>query len=256
MEIHFFKYQGTGNDFIMLDSRKEQYHFTREQTEFLCDRRFGIGADGIILIKNHPSLDFEVVYINPDSSQSFCGNGTRCAVMFADKLGLVKNRQTTFQAYDGIHQAEIIENNHVRLNMNNVQSVRHLEDGIFIDTGSPHLVRFVADVESTDVFNVGRRLRYECPVENGTNVNFVQVVGEDEINVRTYERGVENETLSCGTGVTACAIAAKQKNMPNKIKINTRGGQLIVSYEDSGNEYNKIFLTGPAKEVFSGNIAI
>ena len=170
MLLNFSKYQATGNDFVVIDGDSESYPTDVVSLTRICDRRFGIGADGVIVVKKDNTVDFEVLYYNPDGTQSFCGNGTRSAVHFAKKIGLFTGNSTNFKAYDGIHKAEVIGADIIRLQMQDVQNVRFLEDGIFVDTGSPHLVRFVPDLDNVDVMGIGRKLRYDAPIENGTNV--------------------------------------------------------------------------------------
>jgi diaminopimelate epimerase len=255
--IPFFKYQATGNDFILVDNRDEIVQPTVELAKKLCDRKFGIGSDGLILIQKHDKSDFEMVFFNPDGSQSLCGNGSRCAVNFAQKLGLIEN-ETTFLAFDGLHEAQIFPNKEVRLKMNNVQNVSHLADGTFVDTGSPHLIVFTPTVKDCDVVQTGREIRYNDTFKaKGINVNFVEVKDNNSIFVRTYERGVENETLSCGTGVTASALASSEKGLVSPIHVSTKGGNLSVEFEkNNAAEFIEIYLLGPAKEVFSGTIDI
>ena len=253
MQIQFSKYQATGNDFIVIDGDSNKYPTQVDELMILCHRRFGIGADGVIIVKKHPEYDFEVIYYNPDGSRSFCGNGTRSAIIFANQLGLVSAGKTRFLAFDGVHTAEIIGENLVRLEMRDVHSVRFIEDGIFVDTGSPHLVRFVEDLDTEKVVETGRHLRYGAPIEGGTNVNFVQKTGDSQLTIRTYERGVEDETYSCGTGVTASALAASFENMSSPVQIKTKGGDLSIEYVKSEQDgFSSIFLTGPAKCVFEG----
>jgi diaminopimelate epimerase len=256
MNVKFFKYQATGNDFILVDDREDSFPDRLEVVEFMCDRKFGIGSDGLILIRNSDEFDFEMVFYNPDGSQSLCGNGSRCAVRFAEKLGLVSGK-CRFLAYDGPHEAELLSGQHVRLGMSDVQNVSQMNDGMFVDTGSPHLIRYVQEIDQVDVYGRGREIRYNNTFrEKGVNINFVQLE-EDGIKVRTYERGVENETLSCGTGVTAAAIATAIKGRPSPVKVSTRGGTLEVSFEKVENEvYSHVFLTGPAQEVYSGTIEL
>lgn len=253
--IHFHKYQATGNDFIMIDDRKRAFDRIGNIPE-LCDRRFGIGSDGLILIREHPEADFEMVYFNPDGSQSLCGNGSRCAVKFAEKLGLVHDK-CSFMAFDGLHEASLLEDERVRLGMSNVQNVMLMEDGMFVDTGSPHLIRFVSDVDSVDVTGQGKEIRYNHIFrENGVNVNFVEIGKDNRIHVRTYERGVENETFSCGTGVTAAALAANGRGLGSPVGVTTRGGELTVEFRPEGKRYKDIWLTGPAREVFEGKMRL
>ena len=256
--IKFSKYQGTGNDFVMIDNRKSIIDINDFQLiSRLCNRKFGIGSDGLILIQDHPKYDFEMVYINPDGSQSLCGNGSRCAVMFANELGLIKN-ETTFLTIEGPLRAIIKEKN-VHLKMPDVNGIKITQkDDLFINTGSPHYVRFVKDVHSIDVNHTGRNIRNSKEFEpEGTNVNFVEFENDNNIFVRTFERGVENETLSCGTGVTASALATGQEMKSGKINIKTRGGGLTVEFEqvDKG-KFQDIYLIGPAEKVFDGQIEI
>ncbi len=255
MNIHFHKYQGTGNDFVMIDNRSLGLSLEKEQITKLCDRRFGIGADGLILIQNHPDLDFEMIYFNSDGSQSMCGNGSRCAVMFARQLGMIGDH-ASFQSTDGAHKATI-SGNIVALDMHNTTGISHRLSGLFLDTGSPHHLEFVDDVESKNVFDEGRNIRmHEEYSPNGTNVNFVEVVDNHSIKVRTYERGVENETLSCGTGVTAASIAATKKNIQSPVNVSTLGGQLTVSFKQSDSGFTDVKLIGPAMCVFEGDVNI
>jgi diaminopimelate epimerase len=256
--ITFHKYQATGNDFIMIDNREKV--FPKENLtliEQLCDRKFGIGSDGLILIEQHNKVDFNMVFYNPDGSQSLCGNGSRCAVNFAKEIGVIDASETTFMAYDGVHSATI-KGNLVELSMNNVQNVSQLEDGIFVDTGSPHFVRFVEHVHKVEIIPEGSKIRYSDAYQPaGTNVNFVQQLGDQQIFVRTYERGVENETLSCGTGVTGAALAASTLGLKAPISVTTKGGELTVNYKqmDDGS-FEGITLCGPAQMVYAGSIKI
>ncbi len=253
--IQFDKYQATGNDFILIDNRQKTFPSNMDLIPRLCDRRFGIGSDGLILIQDHPECDFEMVFYNPDGSQSLCGNGSRCAVKFARELGMIRN-SCRFMAFDGIHEASINDDGIVKLKMQNVQNVRSLEDGMLVDTGSPHLIRYVQDIQAVDVNGRGRDIRYnETFKKDGVNVNFVEILGDRSIFVRTYERGVENETLSCGTGVTAAAIACGLKSMDSPVEINTRGGRLEVAFNEMPDQtFTEVFLIGPAKHVFSGKV--
>lgn len=259
MKLDFFKYQGTGNDFILVDNRQQE--FPKNDTNLvaqLCDRRFGIGADGLILLELSKLHDFKMVYYNSDGKQSsMCGNGGRCIVAFAKKLELIKS-ETIFEAIDGIHEASISADE-VSLKMIDVSEIEKFEDHIFVNTGSPHHVTFVKEVKNINVNITGRKIRYGSPYfQEGVNVNFVEQQGENIFKVRTYERGVENETLSCGTGVTAVALAAHLANKTkNKIvQLSTEGGQLQVSFELDNNLYKNVFLKGKATFVFNGIIAI
>lgn len=250
MKIKFDKYQGTGNDFVMIDNRKNKYEFKTEQIKELTDRRFGIGADGVILIENHTDLDFEMRYFNADGTRSFCGNGARCAVRFSESLGLCKD-ETNFLAIDGEHQAKIYPNA-ISLQMREISGVENDGEAFVIDTGSPHYVSFVDDLSKENIVKRGKEIRYSKKYsEKGINVNLVQ---ENTLEMLTYERGVENETLSCGTGATAVAIAyAKKNNLEGLIAldIKVKGGDLQVGFNKT-DVFSNIFLKGPAQKVFSG----
>lgn len=257
MEINFYKYQGTGNDFVMVDDRGQRFdekNLTLVQK--LCNRKFGIGADGLILIRNHPEFDFEMIYFNADGSQSMCGNGARCAVAFASLLGIIR-KNTRFLAIDGPHEA-LISDGQVELLMGNVDKIERKAEDFFVNTGSPHHIRLVDKIKDYPVFDIGKEIRYDSIyAPGGTNVNFVQPLAEDEIFVRTYERGVENETLSCGTGVTAAALAFGSAKNQNLIKINTLGGKLSVKFQaNEKGGFENIWLIGPAEQVFSGKISL
>lgn len=259
MQLQFDKYQGTGNDFILIDNRDSTIKLSVAQIAFLCDRRFGIGADGLMLLENAEGYDFRMVYYNADGNEStMCGNGGRCIVAFAKKLGVIRNN-TSFVAIDGPHTASVNEDGTVSLQMQDVEEVLYADGYTQLNTGSPHYVVFVDDVNATDVFNTGRSIRNsERYQPKGINVNFVQRLADGGIHVRTYERGVEDETYSCGTGVTAAAIAASG-NATGHIRtdIKTPGGNLLVSFDkkDASHIVN-VILHGPATYVYSGEIAI
>lgn len=255
--MKFFKYQGTGNDFIIIDDRSKSFNLNKDQIHALCDRRFGIGADGLMLLQDADDYDFRMVYFNSDGTQgTMCGNGGRCLVRFANDLGIIQD-STEFIAVDGPHSAEVFLDK-ISLKMQDVDSIKDLENAYFANTGSPHYVGFCKDLKSYNVFENGSKIRYseEFKNQNGTNVNFVEEIGENELFVRTYERGVEDETYSCGTGVTASAlIAHHSKNLKSPISIKTIGGNLQVSFEiNQKNNYFNIFLIGPAVKVFEGFI--
>jgi len=254
MQIEFFKYQGTGNDFIMVDNRHEK--FSKNDTKLvarLCDRKFGIGADGLILLENDEMSDFKMLYFNADGNEgSMCGNGGRCIVAFAKFLELI-DTDTSFLAVDGLHHAKV-EGNIVSLQMGDVDEIREKPDYFFLNTGSPHHVQFVSNLEQFDVFSEGKKLRYGLYGQKGSNINFVEQKSEDLFAIRTYERGVENETLSCGTGVTAVALAMHhaEKLKGRKVKIEVLGGELGVIFDFENNSYNNIWLIGPAEQVYKG----
>ncbi|MVM38183.1 diaminopimelate epimerase [Spirosoma sp. HMF3257] len=259
MTFDFFKYQGTGNDFILIDDRNETFPATDQAlVERLCHRRFGIGADGLILLRNDPEYDFRMVYFNADGAEgSMCGNGGRCIVRFAHDLGLFAS-ETRFLAVDGEHSAVVTEET-ISLKMSEVAGIDGHGGLTFLNTGSPHIVQFVDDLESLDVVSEGRSIRYDSRFQpGGTNVNFAQIVDGNTLFVRTYERGVEDETYSCGTGVTAVALVANsQLNMPDPVFIKTLGGNLRVSFNAKAEErFDNIYLIGPAKRVFAGTITV
>ncbi|GAB4232005.1 MAG: diaminopimelate epimerase [Ekhidna sp.] len=256
MEIHFHKYQGTGNDFILVDNREGHFQPTPGIIKTLCDRRFGIGADGLILIENHIELDYKMVYFNSDGSQSLCGNGSRCGFAFARSLGMVSDT-ASFETTDGVHQIKL-ENDLIHFQLFDVQKIEKLsENDWFIHTGSPHFIRLVPDIEAVDVVTTGREIRNASQFsgQNGTNVNFAQLL-HDRVELRTYERGVENETLSCGTGATAVGILAVELGFQSPVRLQTRGGTLQVSLTREGNTYTNIWLAGPARKVFEGSVII
>lgn len=250
----FHKYQGTGNDFIMIDDREAVFPSDHVALiERLCHRRFGIGADGLILLRSHPTADFEMIYHNADGKVgSMCGNGGRATVQFAHDLGVISDK-TTFMAVDGLHDAYLKEG-WVHLKMSDVSAIDVKEDSFFMNTGSPHYVQWVSQIDSFNVFDEGKRIRYNDRfAPGGTNVNFMEKNG-DVLSVRTYERGVEDETYSCGTGVTACAISASFSGMRSPVQILTKGGRLAVSFEKKGDIYTDIYLMGPAVKVFEGTL--
>ena len=259
MTLKFYKYQGTGNDFIIMDNREELISLQTEQIAFLCDRRFGIGADGLMLLNNRTGYDFEMKYYNSDGREgTMCGNGGRCLVKFAYDMGIRKN-EYLFSAIDGEHEAEIDTEGIVSLKMKDVDEVVTDNNDFILNTGSPHYIHQVEDVTKTDVYKEGRDIRYNDEFrKDGINVNFVEVRDEDELYVRTYERGVEDETYSCGTGVTAAAIAFWHNERGyNNVVVKTKGGTLSVEYDRMNeNEYRNIWLNGPAVRVFEGLIEL
>lgn len=253
--MEFFKYQATGNDFVLIDNR--ELNFPKENNALIakmCDRRFGIGADGLMLLESDVEGDFNMIYYNSDGNLgSMCGNGGRSIVSFAKRLGII-DKSCSFRAADGIHHARLKENL-VSLEMLGVAEIQEHPDSYFLNTGSPHHVQLVEDLENFNVFYEGRRIRHERYGEIGANANFVRPVDFSTLAVRTYERGVEDETLSCGTGVTAAVLAMHYAGLltANEIRVHTRGGQLQVSFQsDQTMEYHDIWLTGPAEMVFWG----
>ncbi|MBL7740070.1 MAG: diaminopimelate epimerase [Chitinophagaceae bacterium] len=260
MIIHFHKYQGTGNDFIIVDNRKHEYSsLTSDQIRRLCDRRFGIGADGLMMLNEKAGYDFEMKYFNADGREgSMCGNGGRCIVKFAYHLG-IHRVDYKFWAADGEHEAEIDPDGTVSLKMKNVDKVIKKHGDFMLNTGSPHYVKLVNDVMNEDVYKKGRDIRYSKDFEEeGINVNFVEQAGDDEIFVRTYERGVEDETYSCGTGVTAAALVSyHNENGFNEVEVKTLGGTLSVEFERlEDDRYVNIWLTGPAEKVYEGKTEV
>lgn len=260
MQIEFYKYQGTGNDFVMIDNRSN--FFPKDDVkliERLCDRRFGIGADGLILLENDTETDFRMVYYNSDGNQSsMCGNGGRCLVAFANQLRVIDDK-TTFIATDGLHHASVNADSIVSLQMIDVNEIQKKDSYTFLNTGSPHHVQIVEDLEHYNVKENGAAIRYgELYGEKGSNINFVKKVDNDTFSLRTYERGVEDETLACGTGATAVAIAMNAIGETDKtsINLNVEGGKLVVSFDKDNDGYTNVFLTGPAKFVFKGTIDI
>lgn len=258
MMIKFYKYQGTGNDFVIIDNRS--LFFPKENVSViakLCDRRFGIGADGLILLENDNLSDFRMVYYNSDGNESsMCGNGGRCIVAFAKKLGLIKS-ETKFNATDGLHYATVDENDQVALQMIDVKEIKTNRNTIFLNTGSPHHVELVENLNNFDVYQEGKKIRYsDLYQDGGTNVNFVEQTDEQSFRLRTYERGVEDETLSCGTGATAVALGMHytKKTKKTSIKLFVEGGELEVSFEPNGTAYTNVFLKGSATFVFEGTI--
>ncbi len=259
MQISFQKYHGTGNDFILIDNRKKEIELSAEQIMFLCHRNFGVGADGLMLLELEPGVDFKMVYFNSDGNEStMCGNGGRCITAYAKKLGLIDDK-ARFIAIDGLHEATISDNV-VSLKMADVKQIDKGENYFYLNTGSPHYVKFVFDVKHFNVFEEGKKIRNsDAFVAEGTNVNFIEKIEED-IFVRTYERGVEDETLSCGTGVTASALVAAIKGVAtgkNNCRVRTLGGNLNVKFDKVlENTFYNIWLEGPAEFVFEGTFEL
>jgi diaminopimelate epimerase len=260
MNMTFYKYQGTGNDFVIIDNRDNAYDdLTPKQVRHLCDRKFGIGADGLMLLKHKDGYDFEMIYYNADGKPStMCGNGGRCLVKFAHQVGIHKYTYK-FSAIDGDHEAEIDNSNIIRLKMQDVVTVDERPTYTLLNTGSPHYIKFINDVQSANVVEAGRAIRNSPPfAAEGINVNFVESTGQDSIFVRTYERGVEDETLSCGTGATAAALMSAHNDRGfNRVEVRTPGGHLSVEFNKvSDQEFTDIWLCGPATFVFKGELEL
>lgn len=258
MQISFNKYEGTGNDFVIIDNRMQT--FPKENTELvkhLCDRRFGIGGDGLLLLENDSQSNFRMVYYNSDGNlSSMCGNGGRCMVAFAKSLGIIQNK-ASFIATDGMHQATILDDGIVSLQMSEVTEISMAANYVFLNTGSPHHVVIKEDLKNVDVKSEGSKIRYsDLYGKAGSNVNFVHQVSDAAFAIRTYERGVEDETLSCGTGATAVAIAmhALGKTNSKSVEILVEGGKLKVTFEKEESHYKEVFLIGPATFVFKGEV--
>ena len=259
MQIQFSKYHGAGNDFILLDNRNQEYTLDQELIAKLCERRYGIGADGLMILENSDSYDFNMRYFNSDGNEaSMCGNGGRCIVAFAKDLGIIAD-VTEFTAVDGVHKAKInssgINAYDISLNMNDVSNIKEEGNIFFLDTGSPHHIEFVDDVSKVDVYNKGKQIRYsdKYKANNGTNVNFIEAT-DSALKIRTYERGVEDETHACGTGATAAAIAfaIKNKEYNKEIILEALGGVLRLNFDFNNNIFTNIVLSGPTKLVFKG----
>ena len=264
MEIVFYKYHGCGNDFVMIDNRNGCFNnYDNKFISKICDRKYGVGADGLILLENNKDLDFTMKYFNSDGSESgLCGNGARCITEFAKRLGIINN-SASFQAIDGVHYSEILDENYVKVKMNdidmsNYKAIDLTNDNFYLDNGSPHLVINSRNITQIDVSNEGKKIRYNKKYsKNGVNVNFIEYNQNDSsCKVRTYERGVEDETLSCGTGAVAVAIALNYLGIENsnEIKISMKGGDLLVSFNRNEDRFYDIWLSGDVCEVYKGKI--
>ncbi|NQZ75834.1 MAG: diaminopimelate epimerase [Ekhidna sp.] len=256
MNLEFSKYQGTGNDFILIDDREGLFSQKEKTIQHLCDRRFGIGADGLILIQNHRTLDYRMVYFNSDGSQSLCGNGSRCGFAFAQDLGIV-GETATFETTDGNHRIQK-KNGQIHFQLFDVNSSTQInEKEWYFDTGSPHHIVITEEINEIDILTEGQKIRNSSSYssQNGTNVNFAQLL-PDRVKMRTYERGVEGETLSCGTGATAVGLMAGKLGYESPVSIETRGGDLKVYFEHSNSVFTEIWLAGPAEKVFEGSVSI
>jgi diaminopimelate epimerase len=255
----FYKYHGAGNDFILIDNRTKSFAIDNEQIKAICNRRLGIGADGLILLNSSDlqGTDFEMQYFNSDGFEgSMCGNGGRCAVAFAKQLQIIVN-QATFLGIDGVHTAAIISSegnkSEISIQMKDVQEIISFDDGYFLDTGSPHFVKFVDNLANMNILEEGRNIRYDSRFKYGTNVNFVEIQDKNTIFVRTFERGVEDETLSCGTGVTASALVFANLNTElQNITVKTLGGKFSVNFNRELNKFSHIYLQGETCFVFKG----
>ena len=259
MQLKFYKYQGTGNDFVIVDNFQGNVDLSNEQIAHICDRKFGIGADGLMLLEKSNKYDFEMNYYNADGNLgSMCGNGGRCIVKFAYDINLI-DEHAMFLAVDGVHEARIDKEGIVSLEMNDVDAIIKIDNSTCeLNTGSPHYVSFVNDISAIDVFKSGREIRYnDAYSKDGINVNFVAIDGE-HLKIRTYERGVENETLSCGTGVTAAAIAAFNLGLIKSklVTVKAMGGNLTVAFECNENKFTNVVLSGPANKAFEGTIEL
>lgn len=263
MTLKFEKYQGAGNDFVIIDNRNGEFKPSIDTVEMLCDRNFGVGADGLLLLENDAQYDFSMRYFNADGKEStMCGNGGRCISVFAKTLGLGSPEKMIFNSNDGLHEAFFIEEDDemlVKLKMIDVTKIDAKDDYYFINTGSPHYVTFVEDLEEMDIIEEGEAIRNDPKfAPGGTNVNFVEIF-EDEIYVRTFERGVEDETLACGTGATAAAIATALflESEQNVWDVEVMGGNLQVSFDKKEDgTFENIWLTGPSEKVFEGTINV
>jgi diaminopimelate epimerase len=254
VELHFYKYQGTGNDFILLDETLVTNDLSQEQVAHLCHRHFGIGADGLIQLRKKTGFDFEMVYYNSDgNASSMCGNGGRCISQFAKDLGFVSGN-TEFLASDGTHTAKFV-NGAIELKMIDTAMPEKFQNDFILNTGSPHYLQFVEKVKNVNVVESGAKIRYNNTFNAiGINVNFIEIIGDNTIFVRTYERGVEDETLSCGTGVTAAALtfASIQGKAVKEVSVQTLGGQLNVKFQSTENGFKAVWLCGPAAKTFEG----
>jgi diaminopimelate epimerase len=259
MLVQFEKYQGAGNDFIMLDNRSGTYNTLGiDQIKWMCNRHYGIGSDGLILLNESHDSDFEMVFYNPDGSQSFCGNGARCVVAFANAVG-VDATTHTFHAIDGIHEY-IREDSSIGIHMSDVNHIEFFGvDSALMNTGSPHYITLSDDLSTENTLALGREIRYSAQYKkDGVNVNLVQVKSSHEIDIATYERGVEGETLACGTGATACALflAFRNELTQGTVVVNAKGGKLAVRFVRNESGFEQIWLLGPASNVFNGEITL
>ena len=253
--IEFYKYHGCGNDFILIDNRDGSFKLNKIRfSRKWCERRFGIGSDGIIFLEEHPELDFKMDFYNPDGSQSFCGNGSRCVMAFAKRVEMIID-EASFEAIDGQHKAKFTAHG-VCVKMSDVNGIEKIDRDHFIYTGSPHYISYEGETKR-DIVSYGKSVRYsERFKDEGTNVNLINETGTDSISVLTYERGVENETYACGTGATACALSFgfKHQLKEGPIKVKVKGGNLIIHFTRSGENFEDVWLEGPADFVYKGEI--
>lgn len=260
-KIVFYKYHGCGNDFIIIDGRNISLQLNPHQINALCERHFGIGSDGLLILEDGKDADFRMIFFNPDGSRAtFCGNGGRCIAAFAQKLGVIKDK-CTFIADDGTHYAEIIENDAntavVKLSMNDVLKEKKVEDGFLLNTGTEHFVKYIENINDFDLKGFGSSMHNNPAMgSKGANINIAEIDSNSQINVRTYEKGVFDETLSCGTGAVATALTSYNYINKTNLTVNTKGGSLQVSFKVSDKGYTDIFLTGGATLVFKGEISI
>ena len=261
MDLIFDKYHGAGNDFIIIDGRSLDFRFIDHlQIKNICNRNFGIGADGLILIKDHNKLDFEMIYYNSDGLlSSMCGNGARCSVAFAYEKNIC-SKETVFMAYDGPHKGFVLLDSNIKLSFNDISIIEKNDYGLLINSGSPHLLIYKKNLDKIDIKELGSSIRYSKKfLKEGVNVNFIEHIYENKIKLRTYERGVEDETLSCGSGAVAAAVSVHYNALVkgfSEILIETLGGTLKVNFNFEEKTYNKIYLSGKAQKVFSGKILI
>ena len=261
MELIFDKYHGLGNDFVIIDGRSLNFQqLNQNQIKKICNRNFGVGADGLILIKDHLKLDFEMIYYNSDGLlSSMCGNGARCSVAFAYEKNIC-SKETVFMAYDGPHKGFVLSDSNIKLSFNDISIIEKNDYGLLINSGSPHLLIHNENLDKIDVKELGSSIRYSKKfLKEGVNINFIEHMFENKIKLRTYERGVEDETLSCGSGAVAAAVSVHyNKSIKGfyEILIETLGGSLKVNFNFEKKTYNKIYLSGKAQKVFSGKILI
>ncbi|GAB4286783.1 MAG: diaminopimelate epimerase [Marinilabiliales bacterium] len=256
MSIFFEKFHGTGNDFIIINNLDSRYKLTENLIKQMCHRRFGIGSDGLLEILKSKNYDFKMLYYNSDGLEgTMCGNGGRCAVSFAYKHGIIAT-ETVFEAVDGLHEAKVLDNGNIKLKMNNVLQVTNYDDGIFLDTGSPHFVVDKTGLKKFDEYAEGLKLRNDKRfAPNGLNVNFIDIISDETLHVTTYERGVENLTYSCGTGAIASAIVSGLMKADGNYRIKTifKGGELFVNYKKAGTSFTDVYLEGPAEYIMNGS---